>query len=224
LNSRGVKIAAFKIKDVSIPNTFYNIVTGVNDRFDLDIGAGLQIRFMPAGSYNVEEIVDYINTIAGATILEYRRNLNRIAWVGHISFVLNIQSTISRSVGLTLGSTYANTYFGTTPIVFEFEPRLMPFNIRLEIKELPGPQNVHNAYHRTGPTATKGFVIPVNVNLGEQIEYFDDDEQMVQCYGGKPWFIQKLTCQLVDNDTDQLLYMQDDWSVTFEIRFEDEVK
>lgn len=186
-------IRQVKLAQANIPNTLYNIITGTNDIMRWN-HAGAFTYTIPAGAYTISNLLSDIQTGMNAAdannyVLSYSSTTFKVTFTGTAAFSLTFSGATTPYQ--ELGFTAANTSSGTTIISTNAVSLAQPYNLYITIIELS--VDVLTTYNNDKPT----FVVPVNVNAGEIIQYSDaaNFEQILH-YSAAPRDIYRLNVRL----------------------------
>lgn len=163
-----VGIKKVTLKQVNIPNTIYNVRTGVNDIFRVTRGGTPYIYTIAAGAYTITNLLSTIQTginalDANTYTLTYSTTTMKVTIAGAGAFIINW--SVTASCYYELGFTSSDSASGTSFTGTNVANVALPYNIYLSIPQL----GLTTITTFSNDRAT--FVIPVLENSGSVINY-----------------------------------------------------
>lgn len=194
------KVIAVKLKRVILPNTIYNIRAGVNDLISWTSAGVGKTATIPAGSWTL------VNLMAGIVTL-----MNAADGTNTYTVAVNNTSTSSSQKVVFTRATGANTFvlsytasrFPTYELGFQsgvtagtnvytggcFPNVMTPYSLGIRVREF-GKDYVRGTADNRGFT----FLVPVDVNSGDVINFYPDDDGIYQgLFFSSPVDVRELT-------------------------------
>lgn len=202
-----------------IPNTIYNIRTGINDQVVwLTNGSVAKNYQIPAGFYSITQLLSNIQTGMNAAdantyVLSYSTTTYLVNVSGTLSFTLTFGSSTlsSTSCWRELGFTQVDTAKATSQTATNVFNLIQPYFLFIKIKELG--TNVQSTV--LGDFST--FTIPCDVNGFNVIDY-RTEEYYDQCiYYSSPVTTSQLTIQLFLSNQEPANLNGSEWYMNLEV-------
>ncbi len=209
-------VAEVELVSATIPNTFYNIRTGVNDRMVWFRGATSYNFIIPPGAYSMTDLLSVIQTGMNAAdantyVLSYSTTTFKCTIAGAGAFILNWATNpqAATSCYLELGWAAADTSSATSQISTNAADLAAVDYIYVSVPELGVNIETTVANLRD----VDAFCIPVNDDSGQLI-HFDTNShftQVIKRYSGNP--ISQFTIKLKDRNNTLLNLNGSEWSM-----------
>ena len=207
----------FRLKAVNLPNSIYNVITGVNDIFKfVDSTSTLQTGQISQGSYDATSLAYQINSImsgidtANNIVVSYSPVTFKISITNSLNLIWKTGYAFNSLIGFTL-STDLNFSGGTTTALSQQAVNLNPYlNMICVIQNLPSNINSCSSYGGQ-------FLFPLNVSRGsfQIVDSLNDYQQQLEL--AFPFtFTQMVISLLYDDLSTQVNLNGLDWSMLLE--------
>ena len=219
-------VKSIELHHASIPHTIYLIRAGVNDTFDLvENGVGTATITISEGSYTAAQMEAELKTQLDATSL------------AGATYTVSISSTTAKMTVTSNGPQFdfdfnvvtdyaVENYLGfasgvnSSTIVSSVETLVSPYVVDLSpMTELFIKFSNFTNIVRSSNGQPSCFVIPVNVNFGEYIQYNQAQTyQSIVFQSYQEMHITNLDCELVDRYGNVVDLNGSDWSILLAFR------
>lgn len=151
-----------------IPCTFYNI-NSTNNKFNIDD----TIYQVPVGSYGLNDLLQAMaDAVSGFLTVQYNDVTNKITLSASTTFTIDF--TVANSIYSKIGFLH-KPYSGSNSYTATHGPKLYDSAIFINVNEIPAGCVTSNSTVRNA-----SFVVPVNVNMGEIIQFYAHSQFSLQ--------------------------------------------
>lgn len=219
-------VKSIELHHASIPHTIYLIRTGVNDTFDLvESGVGTATITLSEGSYTSSQMETELKTQLDAS------SLAGATYTVSISTMTAKMTITSNGPQFDFDFNQVNDYalenylgfdsgVNSSAIVGAVETLIAPYVIDLSpLTELFVKFSNFTNIVRSSNGQPSCFVIPVNVNFGEYINYNQEQTfQSIVFQSYQEMYLTNLDCELVDRYGKVVDLNGSDWSILLAFR------
>jgi len=198
----GFQGSSLQLKEVWLPNTIYNIRTGINDLFVFSSqSSGSSTVTITAGAYTVATLIVALQALVNA-VQANTLTISQNTTTGKLLFTANNGGNLIKllasqwnksTVALGFGLSGTDTAVFSSSLSSPFVPQLQPDILYLFVRELTPSSYTTSKRSQDRPT----FLIPVNANTGDIITYKrnGDFDQHIQ-FESKRVFLNRLSVVL----------------------------
>lgn len=192
----------WKLREVLLPQTMYNIRENVNNSVCIRVGATNYNLTVPPGGYNITTLMNAIQVrlvavLGGSWSLIYDSSTMLVTFsnLSATPFILNWATSPYASTGMwkELGFLKQDSVSVTSTQAYQAPMLIQPFHVYLYINQLPP-----KIYTSNGRRST--FIIPITVNSSSLMVFEDSDYFQQKVITGTPTTIQQFDVSLTYAD------------------------